>query len=265
MHFLLDTNILIPAEPTGPDDIEPTTVAAVELLNLLSQGRHGVFVHPASVEEVRGDRNPERANARVILLRKYTALHPHPTLSSRLVAELGPPQPGTNTATDLLLLSAVDANAVDYLVTEDDGIHRRARRVGLGDRILTLADAIVAVRALFPTVPQTPPLVSSLKAYELNETDPIFASFRSDYPDFDEWLAKCKREQRRTWVIRAGDAYAGVCIVKDESPNQYGFPGKTLKICSLKIADEFHGYKYGELLYPAGAPAILRPGTDRSH
>jgi hypothetical protein len=248
VHFLLDTNVLIPAEPTSSEDIEFTTAAAVDLLNVLSQGRHGVFVHPASLTELAGDRNTERARVRELLLRKYTKLQPAPPLSVRLVAALGSPRPESNSAVDLLLLSVVDADAVDYLVTEDDGIHRKARRVGLGDRVLTLADALVTVRSLFPTLPEPPPLVSSLLAYQLKESDPIFGSFRSDYPNFDAWLARCKREQRRAWVIEVGPAYAGVCIVKEETPNEYGLAGRILKICSLKIADQFHGYRYGELL-----------------
>lgn len=113
VHFLLDTNVLIPAEPTSPENIEPTTAAAVDLLNVLSRGRHGVFMHPASLEELLGDRNPVRAAARALLLRKYAVLEPAPPLSARLVAALGTPRPGSNTAVDLLLLSAVDANAVD--------------------------------------------------------------------------------------------------------------------------------------------------------
>jgi hypothetical protein len=39
-----------------------------------------------------------------------------------------------------------------------------------------------------------------------------------------------------------------LCIVNDETPNSYGFPGKTLKICSFKIADNFRGFRYGELI-----------------
>jgi hypothetical protein len=248
MRFLLDTNILIPAEPTSPGEIESTTSQVVQLLGLLTQGGHMAVVHPASVGEVRGDRNAERGSTRVLLLRRYPELPHPPAMSSRIVAELGAPSPGSNTAVDLLLLSSVDANAVDYFVTEDERLHRRARRVGLGDRVLTSADAILTVRALFPTVPTAPPFVTALLAHQLNDADPIFNSFRQDYLTFDAWLAKCKREHRQAWVVSGGSQYAGVCIVNDESRNPYGFSGKVLKVCSFKIAEQFRGYRYGELL-----------------
>jgi hypothetical protein len=248
VRFLLDTNILIPAEPTSPGDIEATTPSIVGLFAALSQGGHSAIVHPASLQEVRGDRDQHRAAIRILLLGKYPLLESPPTISTRLTETLGTPPPGTHSSIDLLLLSAVAADAVDYFVTEDDGIHRRARRVGLGNRVVTVADAVVAVRALFPSLPDPPPLVRALVAHELDDRDPIFSSFRQDYPSFDNWLAKCKRQHRRAWIIRSGAHYAAICIVNDETPNEYGFQGKTLKICSFKIGEHFRGQRYGELL-----------------
>jgi GNAT superfamily N-acetyltransferase len=251
MRFLFDSNILIPAEPTSPGDIEPTTPATVALLRGLAIGSHQPMLHPASAAEIGGDRKAERARARALLLGKYPVLEHPPGLASRLVAVLGAPTPGSNNEVDLLLLSAVEANAVDYLVTEDDGIHRRARRVGLADRVLTIADATLTVRALFPTVPETPPLVRAVMAYQLDEHDPIFSSFRVDYPDFDKWMARCRLQHRQAWVVQIGSGYGGICIVKDESTNDYGFAGRVLKICSFKISDQHRGYRYGELLLKA--------------
>ena len=251
MRFLLDTNIVIPAEPTRPTDVEAGTQAVAALLKVLSKGEHTSLVHPASVKELQGDRDPQRAATRVVLLGKYPGLERPPSMSRRLVAVLGTPTPTSHTEVDMLLLSALYADAVDYLVTEDDGIHRRAKRVGLAERVLTVADAVATVHALFPTVPETPPFVTSKLAYELDQTDPIFSSFRSDYVGFDDWLAKCKREHRQCWVIQAGRTYGGICIVNDESPREYGISGKILKVCSFKIADEHRGHRYGELMLKA--------------
>lgn len=251
MRLLLDTNIVIPAEPTSPEDLEPSTPAVADLLSLVSQGGHTALVHPSSVRELQGDSNSQRVVMRTVLLRKYPWLDPAPPISTRLVAVLGTPREGSNSHVDLILLSALEGNAVEYFVTEDDGIHRRAKRANLGDRVLTVADAIATLRALFPTVPEAPPLVAAKLAYELNEQDPIFQSFRADYSDFDQWFAKCKREHRQSWIIQAGLNYRGICIVKEEVPREYGIFGKTLKVCSFKIADDFRGHRYGELLLKA--------------
>lgn len=248
VRLLLDSNILIPAEPTGLRDVETTTAPAVALQSLLSLGGHTPYVHPKSREEIANGSDSQRAQTRTILLGRYTDLPYPPPLSKTLVEVLGAPRPGSNNEVDLHLLSAVEQNAVDYLVTEDDGIHRRAKRVGLGHRVLTIADALLVVQALFPTVPMAPPLVAALPAHALSAADPIFASFRADYAGFDAWFGKCQREHRQSWVVEGARGYAGVCVVNPESPNNYGFPGKALKICSFKIADEFRGQRYGELL-----------------
>ncbi len=177
MRFLLDTNVLIPAEPTSVADVESKTSAIVDLLRLVSQGQHTPLIHPASLQEVLRDRDVPRRDTRALLLGKYlqvaaSAPHEHEADLRARRSTRGESQRDRPT-----LLSAVEANAVDYFVTEDEGIHRRARRVALDDRVLSVADAIVAIQALFPTIPQPPPLVASVLAHQLNEADPIFLSF----------------------------------------------------------------------------------------
>jgi GNAT superfamily N-acetyltransferase len=250
MHFLLDTNILISAEPTRSGDVEARTPAVVDLLRALSEGHHRISIHPASVTEASGDKDEERRNVRLLLLGKYPQLAEPPDLSARLTSVLGHPKAGSHNAVDLLLLSAVDADAIDYLITEDDGIHRRARRCSLRDRVLTVSEALATVRALFPTVPFPPPRVSPVLAHSLRE-DPIFDSLRLDYRGFDEWLRKCKREQRPAWVVEVDDRYAGICIVKEEAFPSHGPSGKTLKICTFKVSESYRGFRYGELLLKA--------------
>ena len=247
MNFLLDTNILIGAEPTRPDDVEHRTPLIADLLGAISRGQHGMWIHPESIREIRGDRDESRRGTRLLLLGKYPELQFPPSLSIRLSSILGVPMPGSHNEIDMVLLSALDADAVDYFVTEDDRLHKRALRVGLAARVLYAADALATIRGLFPSLPTPPPHVAALLAHALHE-DPIFETLREDYPGFDGWLTKCKREQRRAWAIEAGDRYAGLCIVKDEELPNTRSPRKTMKLCTFKVSDAFRGLRYGELL-----------------
>ena len=61
---------------------------------------------------------------------------------------------------------------MDFLVTEDLGIHRKAVRLGLDDHVLTVADALDIVRGLYETVPTTPPAVEPITADRLDPSDP---------------------------------------------------------------------------------------------
>ncbi len=96
----------------------------------------------------------------------------------------------------------------------------------------------------------SPPVVETVKLYSISDTDPILQSLRDDYPGFDKWLSKCKREHREAWVIRGstGDL-AGICIFKDENGQVFGMTGKILKLSTLKVSEFSPGNRYGELLF----------------
>ena len=249
MKFLLDTNIIIPAEPTSSDNLEPSTIHIVNLLQALARGNHQSYIHSASINEIRGDKNDTRREAREILFRKYPILPNAPLINARLESVLRDDVSNKHDKVDHLLLAAVDADAVDYLITNDQVLRKKAFRLGLQFRVATPVEAISIIRALFPVTPIPPPAVESIYAHELNQEDPIFDSFKIDYPEFSEWLKKCKREHRKAWVIRALDGLLrGICIVKQEDHPDYAIPTPALKICSFKISEQSRGYRYGELL-----------------
>ena len=141
---------------------------------------------------------------------------------------------------------------MDFLISEDLGVARKAIALGVDDRVFTIRSAIAHLSALFDRAPVPPPAVRSTKAYTLNERDPIFETFREDYgPSFDAWLIRCKREHRQTWVIDKDDRHAGIVIVNEETDLREVIDGRTLKICSFKVADDFRGFRFGELLLKA--------------
>jgi L-amino acid N-acyltransferase YncA len=167
-------------------------------------------------------------------------------LSTRLEATIGIATPGSHDSVDHRLLAAVAEDAVDYLVTSDVALLKKAARAGLDDRVGTPAAALRLLEMRLPVEPTPRPAVTRMRAYELSSYDPIFETFRQDYPGFDEWLARCKREHRPSWVVtRSGGEYAAICIAKHEVPAEYHFVGNVLKVCSFKA--EF-GYGLGELL-----------------
>jgi L-amino acid N-acyltransferase YncA len=250
MRILLDTNILIPLEPTRQADVEPNSPGALELARYAASGGHQLHLHPGNLADIARDRDPARLGMRMLLLRRYPDL-PNPPTSQEVERLLGVVNPSANDAVDNPLLAAVHGDAVDFLVTEDEGIHQKARRLGIDDRVLTLVAAIETLRDLFDTTPRPPPHVEAMKAHGIDPADPIFNSFREDYPAFDAWLSKVRRQHRDAWVIRnAAGGYSAVAIVKAEEEYR-SRPGRTLKLCSFKVDDIANGWKFGELLLKA--------------
>lgn len=249
MKLLLDTNIFIPLEPSRAQDLEQSTESALRLTRLCVQQGVSYYLHPDISEEVGGDRDELRRDLRQVQLGRYPILESPPTTSIKIERTLGVAPPGSHNWYDNRLLAALDANAVDFLVTEDRQVHRKAEHLGLGEKILTIPDAISLVSSLFDSVPEPPPLVQSVKAYQLNSGDPIFNSLKEDYDGFDQWLNKCKREHRNTWVI--GDLASGlkgIAIINQEDTIDFGITGKILKLCTFKVGENSGGFRLGELL-----------------
>jgi ribosomal protein S18 acetylase RimI-like enzyme len=247
MNILIDTNIVISLEPTSPDYREPRTAVAAELVRVATEGGNRLLLHPDSLRELAGFKNNETRELRDVLLGKYVRLDPAPAMAERVRVELGDVHPPNHDYVDHLMLSAVVANAVQFLVTDDGRIIKKASRLGIADRVFTVEDALALLTSLLGRTPQPPPLVEATKAYDLDSTDPIFDSFRKDYNTFDTWLVTSQREQRKTWVIRDGGNLAAVCIIK-EHDDELQLGGPTLKVCSLKVSESRAGRRYGELL-----------------
>ncbi len=139
------------------------------------------------------------------------------------------------------------------LITEDDGLHRRAKRVELNERVLTVADALIWFKQTYEPEEVFLPAVKSVKAYQLDFADPIFEGLRADYgkKDFNTWTQKCSNEHRDCWIIEDGKAIVGLIIRKDEEHKDAStrhIGPKILKICTFKIAEGHRGQKLGEQL-----------------
>ncbi|GAH01592.1 unnamed protein product, partial [marine sediment metagenome] len=244
MKFLIDTNIFIPLEPTSPSEIEATTIATTELARLVSEVGHQMYVHPLAALDIERDTNDERREARGILFRKYPQLPDPPNISPQLEKTLGHANSGTNDWVDNHLIAALKADVADFLITQDHKIHKKASRLDLKNRVATVAEATSIVKDLFDISPPPPPAVKSAKVHSLDDTDPIFDSFRSDYPGFNEWLRKCKREHRQAWTIKGDlDHIAAVCIIKGKRSSKFGLGRSTLKICSFKVSERYNGLR----------------------
>lgn len=250
--FLLDTNILIPLEPTRNHDFHANSETASRLVGMIHESQHLLLIHPESIKELEGDRDEERRSMRVVLLQKYPLLKEPPILKQSLNKLLGNPQPGTHDEIDNCLIASVIDNAVDYLITEDQGIHKKTAKLNLSEKVLTIDEALALLISLLPRIPEVPPTVVSCGSRQLNFSDPIFATLAEDYPNFDKWQRKCKRDDRPVWIVHDSDgSYSAVAITKHEDETQHGQLGNILKLCTFKVALHASGKGYGDLLLNA--------------
>jgi hypothetical protein len=158
---------------------------------------------------------------------------------------------GDNDSIDNIILYSIYRDAADFLITEDRGIHKKASKLGIIDRILLIDEALLLFKNYIHTDSIiAPPSLKNELVYNLKYEDPIFDTLKLEYPGFDYWFKKISREGRKSWVYYRKDRSLGAVLIykiEDETIDANpSFPKKRrLKIATLKVADR--GYKIGEL------------------
>jgi hypothetical protein len=249
IRLLLDTNIGIQLEEleTGSGKIRESFKRFSELCH-----RHGVklFHHPDSKLDIGHDKNVDRQRATKSRFGKYPPLPnvPHGEVSE--LEDLFMAIDGPNDLVDCQILYAVHRDCIEYLISEDVGLHKRASYSGLNERVFTIEEAIKFLLKHFSEEPFAYPHSENVSLSGLDIADPFFDSLKEDYKAFPEWFAKMQKKGERGWIIKENDELAGICIVEDKGVGKlpYRQDHRTLKACTFKISRKFTGQKYGELL-----------------
>lgn len=255
MNILLDTNIIIPLEDTSK--ILDSSFA--ELRKLSAEQYHCLYIHPMQLEDINRDKNQERREIVLSRLRQYSQIENPPILSDQECNELGLSQSNDNDRVDNNVLFALYRGAVHLLVTNDEGIHKKASKIGLQNKVYRLEQFLLLLQRY-----TTEPFVFDYTGvkerflYEINKNQPFFESLRQSYAGFDEWFQKCAESKRKCWCIEDGDGnVVAICIYKHEQDTKLTdggeiIHGRILKLCTFKVDTKARGKKLGErLLYIA--------------
>lgn len=249
MRFLLDTNVLIPLEDSQVA-LKPSQAAFVRLA---SDNGHPLVYHPASERDIRRDRDPERLQRTLNRLGQYVRLeHLPPCPWNGLETD-------PNDAADNEILFALSLHAARFLVTEDLGIHRKAKAMGLADRVLTIQMAADLLRRLHDRRKVRLPNIIEMPLHGITDklSSPFFDSLREGYSGFEHWFREKAEEGRNAWVCRTSSgSLRGLCIFAIQHDMEITAEGMVLlgaalKLCTFKVGEEERGQKIGELLLKA--------------
>ncbi|TXR46415.1 GNAT family N-acetyltransferase [Phyllobacterium endophyticum] len=242
-RILIDTNILFRLE-----DNDPTPANYAQFSRLCAENNITLHVHQASVDDIERDKDKLRKTVSKSKLAKYAILKKSFRNADQLETDFGYSR-NDNDISDCHILSTVKDDLVDFVVTEDLGLHKRAERIGLSDRLLNLRQIIDLLEDKYANVLVNLQLINERFCYEIDLSDAIFDSIREDYDDFDIWFAKCRTEKRKCWIINDESTIAGVVIFNDETDKLKEWPlagRKVLKICTFKISEKYRGGRLGE-------------------
>lgn len=261
IDVLIDTNVFIERE--GDWTI---TEALQELENLLRTNGFRILVHPLSKTEIRNYENEERRRTAISKIATYAELtYPaYPTSGDAAFLKKLPDFDTFNERVDNSLLYSVYSGEVDYLITEDGGIHEKADRLGISDIVLTIEEG----RTHFKEEPPDfggPPSIQKAKVRDLDVDDPIFDSLKGEY-DFESWFESIP--DRTAYVNWNPDGSLGaVLILKENETEQIGHDPpleerERLKICTMKVAKNKRGSKIGELLISISINEAMNHGLE---
>lgn len=247
MEVLLDTNILIHRES---DAIVPESLR--ELERALNTEGHQLLVHPLSLQEIRQDPNEEQRAQAESRVETYARLSypPSPSDSSDF-RNIIPEGVDFNGQVDNMLLFAVYDDAVDFLVTEDREMHRKALELGIDDRVFDI-DGGAEYFTADPSPIHGPAAIERTTFGELDLSDPIFEPLKETYNGFLTWAES--KGDRPAWVNYTEDDTIGALLIL--KPNETENIGTNpplgrdtrLKISTLIVGESRWGSKLGELL-----------------
>lgn len=247
--YLIDTNVFI-----GLEDTREVAPEFSSLQQLASRHGVGIFIHEAAKDDIARDKDDSRRRISLSKIAKFQTIAKVRGLTNADLQSQFGTLSRPNDVVDATLLHALRIGVVDFLVTEDGGLHDRARRYAseIADRVLFVADATALLRSTYEPQEVQFRYVEEVEAHTIRTDDPIFESLREGYPKFDAWWRdNCVAKMRKCWVVTDNSGLAGLVVRKDESAadTDATLPGeRILKVCTFKVRPERRGVKLGELL-----------------
>jgi len=244
MRVLIDTNIIIHREASKVFNQDIGL-----LFNWLDKLHYEKCIHPLSIEEISKHKDDDVVDTIKIKIKNYNLLKTESADTSEIL-KIRQTDNTRNDFIDTSIIKEVYNNRVNYLITEDRGIHHKARILGVSEKVFKIDDF------LEKSITENP----SLKDYEvlsvkkeffgnINLSDEFFNSFKEDYSEFKEWFNS--KSDKESYVCITDDIVRAFLYLKVEKKNEpYSdisppFESKKrLKIGTLKVTST--GYKLGE-------------------
>jgi len=244
MRILLDTNIIVHREASKVYNRDIGL-----LFNWLDKVHYEKCVHPVSIEEIKTYQDEAVVSTMRIKIQNYNVLK---TLSSdsEAITRLRSKDKSINDSNDTSILREVFNNRVNYLITEDKGIHRKAIELGIADKVYKIDSFIEKLVFENPGLSEYK-VLSVKKEYfgNVDLKDAFFDSFKEDYTEFEDWFnSKADKESYVCVIENLVRAFLFLKI-ENEEESYHNIapifkPKKRLKIGTFKVTST--GYKLGE-------------------
>lgn len=247
MRALLDTNIIIHRETGKTINQDIGT-----LFKWLDKSHCEKIIHTETIKEITKNSNKETVETFNAKLKNYEVIE-NPSPMSQDVLDVSTKIDKTeNDRIDTILLNEVYSERVDYLITEDKKIHKKANLLQISDKVFTIDSFLEKIYAEHPELVDYKVLnVQKIQFGKIDLTDSFFQSLKDDYKGFDKWfLKKYDDEAYITINSNNGKLLSFLYLkVEDETENYADIapvfsPKKRLKVGTFKVIS--NGFRLGE-------------------
>ena len=245
MKALLDTNIIIHREASR--------VISRDIGNLfkwLDRLQYEKCIHKVTVDEIEKNQNEEVVAAFRVKMQSYSQMSLVAKLAPEVKAVAEREDRNDHDLNDTVLLNELFVGRVDVLISEDRGIHRKAKLLDVGHRVFGIDSFLEKCVAEHPEQVDYRVLnVRRRRFGELNLCDPFFDTLKADYPGFDKWFNT--KSEEYAYVTTYRDGILSFLYLKEEDRNEpYSdiepafAPKRRLKVGTFKVIAT--GFRLGE-------------------
>ncbi len=243
-RILLDTNIIIHRETNSPINAD-----IGKLFNWIDKLKDKKCVHPLTAAEISKHKDPKVKDSFAIKLTSYNTI-----VGSDFCDEIGlfskEHDKNENDINDTRLINELYIGTVNFLITEDILIHKKARDLGIGHKVFFIESYIEKVTSENPPLTEYKALSIKQEHFaRIDLDDPFFASFKQDYKGFDSWFKK--KSDEKAYICKEKNTINAFLYIKieDEKTSYHDItptfiPKKRLKIGTFKV--ELNGFRIGE-------------------
>lgn len=245
MRVLLDTNIVIHREASRILNVDIGI-----LFRWLDKGRYIKCVHPVTVKEIQKNINQKTVETLSAKLASYEILKTVTPLRAEVLAVSNKIDVNDNDKNDTILLNEVFSERIEFLITEDKKIHKKAELLGIADRVFKIDSFLEKVVSENPDLVDYKVLSVTKRLFgDINLSDPFFDSLKEDYEGFEKWFLK-KSDETAYITTNRGEILSFLYLKVEDKNENYAdirpvFPPKErLKIGTFKVIS--NGVRLGE-------------------
>lgn len=245
MRVLLDTNIIIHREASK---IYNQDIGI--LFNWLDKLKIEKCIHPLTLEEIKSYKDDDVVSTMTIKIENYNLLKTE-SPESETIVNLRKLDKNRNDFIDTSLLKELLNGRIDFIITEDRGIHRKAVSLRISEKVYKIESFISKAISENPELKDYK-VLSVKKAFfgNINIDDEFFTSFIEDYKEFKNWFNK--KSDNISYICDIDSSIKAFLYLKVEDINSEPYsdiepkfePKKRLKIGTFKVTST--GYKLGE-------------------